>query len=268
MLRILLILTFLLFGPQPDMSLSPDKDFRDVGTARKMSGKTYVLVLFVSEKGQNGWTKADTRPVMDKIHKATNWISKKSKLYGVKNEFKVYSLGSKEQIKLKRIPQGPSQRNGTSDILREAMIAAGYDDGFDFFAYAKEKTSCDNCLVLIVSNTKGKSFATPESRETYTKNVRTGCAPHQLESCLIFSKYNDGRNIAAPTIAHEILHLFGATDLYDSNASRDKQMGQHFPNSIMRRINYTFDKLELDPLTAYLIGLSNTYKDWYRKFVE
>jgi len=268
MLRTLLILTFLLFRPQPDMTVSPDKDFRDIGSARKLSGKTYVLVLFVSEKGQKEWSKAETRPVMEKIHKATGWISKKSKLYGVKNEFKVYSLGSKEPIKLKNIPQGPGPKAGSSDILRVAMQSAGFEDGFDFFGYAKEKTSCDNCLVLIVSNTKGRSYATPESREAYMKNIKTGCAPHQLESCLIFSKYSDGRNIAAPTIAHEILHLFGATDLYDNNTQKNELMGKHFPNSIMRRINYTFDKLELDPLTAYLTGLTDTCKEWYMKFVK
>ena len=271
MITLFIILTTLLnLAPQQDMTLDPSNDFRGIGSAKTLSGKTYVLVLFVSQEGKSEWGKTEKTALMKKVKQATGWISDKTRKFGKNNTFSVYSLGKKNDIKLKYIPQGPYERFNSNDVIRQAMIAAGYESTFDFFEYAQQKTSCNNCVVLVISNTKGRSYALPQSRDMYSRNIGSGCKPNQLEGCVLYSKYDNGQNIATPTIAHEILHLFGANDLYGfkGDKQKDEKAAKHFPNSIMRRVNYSFDKLNIDPVTAYLTGLSDSLNEWYRQFTE
>ena len=261
--------TLLNITPQQNITIDPSNDFRNLGTAKTLSGKTYVLVLFVSQQGQSEWDKTEKTAIMKKVTQATHWISNKTKKFGKNNHFVVYSLGKKNDIKLRYIPRGPYEKLYSNDVIHQAMTAAGYEPGFDFFDYTRQKTSCDNCVVLVISNTNGLSYALPQSREMYTKNIGSGCKPHQLEGCVLYKRYNNDQNIASPTIAHEILHLFGAKDLYGfkGDKQKDDKAAKHFPNSIMRRVNYTFDKLEIDPVTAYLTGLNDNLNEWYWQFI-
>lgn len=271
MAKLILILSLLFPAfTQPASVITQDKDFRQTGSAKTLSGKTYVLVIFVSQEGQQEWSVSDKTTVIKKIHKATRWIREKSSAFGYKIEFLVFSLGKKNDIKLKYIPKGPYEKLYSSDVIRQAMTASGYEDGFDLSEYARQNAACDNCIVLVASNAKGRSYALPQSREMYSRNIKSGCKPHQIEGCVLYNKYNSGLNIAAPTITHEILHLFGAVDLYYSKDDRQKNelAAKHFPNSIMRRVNYTFDKLEIDPITAYLTGLTNRCQDWYTQLIN
>lgn len=261
----IILTTLLNLAPQQDTALDPSNDFRGMGSAKTLSGKTYVLVLFVSQEGKSKWDKAEKTAIMKKVKQATSWISDKTKKFGKSNSFSVYSLGKKNDIRLKYIPAGPYERLNSNDVIGQAMIAAGYINNAEFLDYVQQKGSYNNCLTLVFSNTQGRSYALPLSRASYQSNIKSGCTPHQLEGCVIFNRYTDGRNIAAPTIAHEILHLFGAIDLYDTkgNKQKDETLKKHFPNSIMRRVNYTFNNLEIDPFTAYQTGLTDNYKEWY-----
>jgi len=264
MITLFIILTTLLnLAPQQNLALDPNNDFRGIGSAKTLSGKTYVLVLFVSQEGKKEWGKTEKSAIMKKVKQATGWISDKTKKFGKSNSFSVYSLGKKNDIKLRYIPSGPYERLYSNDVINQAMIAAGYVNNAEFLDYVQQKAAYDNCLVLVFSNTQGLSYALPLSRISYQNNIKSGCPPNQLEGCVVFNKYTDGRNIAAPTIAHEILHLFGAIDLYDTkgNKQRDETLKKHFPNSIMRRVNYTFNNLEIDPFTAYQTGLTDNYKE-------
>jgi hypothetical protein len=70
-------------------------------------------------------------------------------------------------------------------------------------------------------------------------------------------------------IAHEVLHLYGAWDLYNSYvqthdvASKAQQL---FPNDIMLRTSYNLAELQVDALTAWRIGWSDKKESWYEWF--
>ena len=70
-------------------------------------------------------------------------------------------------------------------------------------------------------------------------------------------------------IAHEMLHLFGAWDLYELNnndQARAIKTSEMFPNSIMRTTSNDIWELQIDEITAWLVGLKDQGKDWYRWF--
>ena len=60
----------------------------------------------------------------------------------------------------------------------------------------------------------------------------------------------------AGTYAHELLHLFGADDLYDNFISPDaaEALEHFYPNAIMSVVGNDMEMFGICPYTAYLIG--------------
>ncbi len=65
-----------------------------------------------------------------------------------------------------------------------------------------------------------------------------------------------------------MLHLFGAWDLYedDDNHTRARKTVVMFPNSIMLHSHCDIWELQIDEINAWLVGLKEQGKDWYRWF--
>ena len=89
-----------------------------------------------------------------------------------------------------------------------------------------------------------------------------------MEGIMIYDHSEDGETPSSG-IAHEILHLFGAWDLYE-NYMQSKAIEELalylFPNSIMLRISQNINELIIDPVTAWLIGWNKNPESWYEAF--
>ena len=91
------------------------------------------------------------------------------------------------------------------------------------------------------------------------------------ERMICFTRYPDGRTTAAATYAHEILHLFGAGDLYfpyDRVARRKEMARRAFPDDVMRRVDYDIATLSVGPFTAFRVGWLDELKPEYRVFED
>lgn len=135
----------------------------------------------------------------------------------------------------------------------------GYRSPNDFHRWVKNNTNCSNFVVVIYVNQNGTSYA------TWLNENR-----HSVESCIVYARNKFGRkDINSAVIAHEILHLFGAWDLYQSRDAQSKRKARKaaklLPNSIMARTD-NISKLKIDELTAWLIGISDHCKRWYRRY--
>jgi hypothetical protein len=71
--------------------------------------------------------------------------------------------------------------------------------------------------------------------------------------------------------AHEILHGFGAGELYfpyDKSDSRRRLAGKIFPWDVMYRVEYKLRGLEIGAYTAYRLGWLDTLEDEHRVFED
>jgi hypothetical protein len=86
---------------------------------------------------------------------------------------------------------------------------------------------------------------------------------------VLYEKYNTNGKLSLSSIAHEILHLYGAWDLNKNFRTKRKQRTKGkkiFPNSIMLKTSYNINELTIDSLSAWLIGWNQNPKDWYETF--
>ena len=112
-------------------------------------------------------------------------------------------------------------------------------------------------MVLILANKAGNGYAIQYSYEM-DKNL------YFLERTILYQKYLNDSELASSSIAHEILHLFGAWDLYETfeqTKDREVKARELFPDDIMLQTSYNINELNIDKLTAWLTGLSSFHED-------
>ncbi|MEI6854195.1 MAG: hypothetical protein WCL06_15210, partial [Bacteroidota bacterium] len=88
--------------------------------------------------------------------------------------------------------------------------------------------------------------------------------PGDVEYCIVSYKY-------PVVIAHEFLHLYGASDLYRQlyQKQRNKHMAlKYFPNDIMLKTeDRTLSDVSIGSLEKYLIGWTDTIEPKYEKLL-
>lgn len=237
---------------------------KNIGSARVLEGKVYVLSVFVAPYS-NPWTPSEIEYHKQKVFEAQRWLKMQALRYGKHLEFENSAFGSDGSFLDDEIPESCDSSNAYT-YPSKVLLKVGFPSKIAFINWVKTHTDCDQCLAIIFTNTKGRSYASPVTKEIYNYNPEQ----YNLECCLLYRYYTDSEietNTAA--IAHEILHLFGAWDLYeldDSDHDRAIKTELMFPNSIMLHTWRDIWETQIDEINAWLVGLKEEGKDWYRWF--
>ena len=229
------------------------------GSARALKGKVYVLTVFVSS---GRWTKEEKTGEYSKIYEAQEWLASQARRFNRTVSFEGGTYGLEEPLSLDDLPIGAATGNEPTDLVGRVLRKIGYASPLQFHDWVKANTSCDQALVLILSDQKGIGYAMNYidgvDKETYF-----------LEGCILYRYYPDGRPMASSSIAHEFLHLFGAWDLYETfQQPRDRadKAAELFPDDVMHRTSYDIGELEIGRLTAWLVGLTAATEPWFEWF--
>lgn len=235
------------------------QDKKNQGSAKILSGNTYVLLIYT---GAGRWEKKKYDEFFIKVLEAQRWLTQQAKRYGKSLSFVNGCFGNPNPIDFD-IASGTGSGNESVDYVWELMKKIGYQRPLDFAKWAKEKADCDNALVMVVVDQAGRDYAisydTTNDKEKY-----------YLEGAVLYTRYLDGREICSASIAHEICHLFGAVDLYQTfkqTKENEALARKLYPNDIMLRTSYNINELVIDEMTAWFVGLSHNEKKWFRDFI-
>ena len=135
-------------------------------------------------------------------------------------------------------------------VWTERLIqSTGAADGNGLVADLKRRHRADAVLLAIHVN---------KAAASYNLTFYDGVSPvYAAERIVCFSRYPDQTPICAASYAHEILHSFGAGELYfpfDRTDERAKRAKKRFPNDVMFRVDRNLAALDVGPFTAYRIG--------------
>ena len=136
----------------------------------------------------------------------------------------------------------------------EAYYGPSYRNTIEKMA---KKHNCDNYLVMICNNRHRCSGAYKDDEKLHRNN-----GFDYLEGCII--NVNGQGNLSS-IVAHEILHTFGAWDLYKKElyVGEGTTYQDRLYNSIMNDTYQSLSEAEIDPITAYLIGFTDHKDDWF-----
>lgn len=235
-----------------------------LGSCGELEGTTLVVSIYMDDS--NGSWSGETS-VIDDGYKylgiATDWISKSAAKYGCNAKF-IYDWNANSDLYYEgsvNIDMADVDNNG-DNIDNTAWKFV--DQNIDADALL-QKYNANNIAYLFFVNT-------PESNNTTscTRNYYEGMQ-FPYEMCYIYM-FCDGEEETPAAIAHEILHTFGAPDLYAADEYGDNYgVSQELVNELERTksndIMYTtydaksetpyYDKITNDftDVDAYYVGL-------------
>ena len=240
------------------------------GTARELEGNIAVVSAFVStpdcqwdfdelfytEAFQAYWVGLET---------AVKFIEEKSNEYGHSPHF-IYDWNEHPEL----IYKGDVDTD-PMDMMSTMSAADQYIDSSIYTADILESTGADQIIYMLVYNTPAYNHTT-----SYTKIVLGMDEEYPYEMCNMLMNVNDRENTLPSTIAHEMLHTFGAPDLYTTGGISSyfgitqefiDHLAQNNVNDIMRvDADFDPDKGEADyesvwqdmtEITAYYLGLTD-----------
>lgn len=245
--------------------MNPERDYRNIGSCPSLTGNIAVFQCFVTKRN-SCWTNTAKESMRRKINEAEDWLQSECSRYGHQVCFKNFSF---EDQLFDLLPIGPDSPNAIS-FAPNVVKAIGYNDSDCNETLMRQAANfqCDKLLFIIIVNEKGRNFANPYSKILKDYKV----SKYYIESCVLFKEYLTlDSEIYSSSIAHEILHVCGAWDLYADKLSGQsdniaKKVNELLPKSIMTNVPYNINDAKIDELTAWLVGINANPKYWYESF--
>ena len=136
-------------------------------------------------------------------------------------------------------------------------------NGNDAVEHIKKEFKGNQVVIIFHVNKKGTSY-----NLTYSEGINP---IYYAERVVMFYKYENGVPTYAASYAHEILHSFGAGELYfpyDSSEERREIAKRYFPNDVMFRVDYKINNRTIGEYTAYRIGWLQVLNQNYQVFED
>lgn len=221
------------------------------GSAKKLTGDCLVINIFLDDM-VSSWDSAEVESTLGYIKDAATFLENEASRYGADLALHYTDAASSVYIKT-------SKNISTSgdDLLWIELLFADTTyrtlEGCARAYFTLE--DYDNWCVLIHLSKSGRSYAIPCNSNYYDHEI------YYSERAVMFYSTDTSRPYysVAANYAHELLHLFGAHDLYkDFVTGESALLVEHFfPNEIMFNIYDDIGMQAVSPYTAYRVGWSN-----------
>lgn len=200
---------------------------KNLGSCKELVGDTYLVLCFVSTP-EHPWTESKKKEVNQVSRSSIGYMKTEAQKYGVELNMKFGGLDFEVPYEFTK------DRKWYNYILEHYYHTSTIVDVYNSY---KKSLNSVNTPMIFLFNSYDRSF---------TYSCKKNFPNWNEEFCVIFcdTKMHDNY------LTHEVMHLFGAIDLYDYNNEGIKSLAlKYFPESDMLRVSHYIDEL-----TAYLIG--------------
>lgn len=224
-----------------------------LGSAGVLEGKSVLISIFIRDK-ETKWTKKEKKETNRRVKAAAAYLSRQAKRYGKKAQLIVDTQKNK---KISYTFETEMKVTDRTHIKLNHKIQKFISESINLDEVRK-KYKTDSIGFLLHINKAGVSYTLPHCVEEEDRDF--------FECASLFS--SDGyQETGAATYAHEILHMFGAPDLYEKSlpdgitTSFVRYIEKNYPNEIMyttytkkgKQLKYGV-KNKLSRVTAYFLG--------------
>ncbi len=228
----------------------------NLGACKNLSGDVAVI-LFYMEDSQDNWSETQAEHfTATQIKPALAFLENEANKRGINLKLSIKETHLNVFYNENVIRSVKETGLATADVLWIAANGIGYTSDNRMIESKKSQYGTDEVICLTVFNKDGTSYAL---------NPKRGTSVNAAEHCIVFAyDYNSDRSepegAQASVIAHEILHLYGAEDFYDT-ASRKALASKYYPFDIMLGAEYNINLNNVGDATAFYIGWTNNVPD-------
>lgn len=229
------------------------------GSAKYLDGNSLLISIFLEDDNSH-WTNEDKNLVRENTKIACDYLKMQGKRYG-KEVNLIYDTSIYDDLEY-HMNYDESQYTGSKSsddkYIRETLINDYINNEIDTKSLMEKYGVNSIGYMVFVDDETDKCYAYPYY--SYEDEY------YYPEFCVINLRWTGGYNVEPSTYAHEILHLFGARDLYhttkytgiykdfvlyvDENFSSDIMLGSYSDELYSE----TVINSEISKLTAYFIG--------------
>lgn len=194
------------------------------GNNKKLLGNILIVCIYIDDS-ESSWNDSDKKFLREKVNQSILILKRNALIYQIELNIQTKFYNSKTSIKTH------FQNNDFSKSIHNHK-----KEYYKWINNLKKEYQVNEVILMFCVNKPGISYA----------QMNTFHSPFVFEYCMIFIKKI---NHIEYTIIHELLHLYGAEDLYVIEDAK-KIAEIYFPKSIM--LSTIND--QIDELSAYLIG--------------
>ena len=230
------------------------------GSTGDLVGTVFPLIFWVSPRGAS-WSPLDKSCAERNLRQGHQWLELQAKRWG--NSVRILpgrSLGRERDIQLPRVPGGYGSQEEALEWMRDLTSYCGLGTpGQLYDRILRQYPSCDRVHATVMVNRAGRSYALCSPGDP--------CADSMLAAAINYRPTVSG-TISWRTIAHEVLHLYGAWDLYPTDCVSTEQADHArriFPRDIMGSVPLGVSPV-VGGLTAWRVGWSAQAQPWFAFF--
>ncbi len=209
-----------------------------------LTNKVHILSFFIDTK-HDSWEEEEIDYYYKELINSQEWLSTEASYWDKDLEFdnEYFFMDNKSVVYLEEVPRRTSPKRTIKKIMNEI----NYDDFDQFLDENRFDLSEEKLKVVIFVKSNNRSHA------------YNYWSVKDMDLAVIYCKSTYGMLTNQYVISHEMLHQFGAWDLYyEKGKSQTEESGkkalEEYPNSIMINTWNNQESLEIDEVTAARIG--------------
>lgn len=214
-------------------------------------GEVFILSLFIDTE-TDYWTDEEQAHYLEELHKSQTWLRDQAWRYEQDLTFNNdYFLRNNEIVYIEE-----ASRSNSYQLLGKVMKEMNYEDIDEFMEYNNFDFTKQKLKVVFFVKSNSRSHA-----YNFWSNS-------QVDVAVVYCRSTVGMQTDHKVISHEILHQFGAWDLYFGESQSEEkaaQLKELYPQSIMIS-TWRNREPEVDELTAWRVGWNTTFKPLYNEF--
>ena len=227
----------------------------ELGINVYLQGNVQVHVFFMEDE-ESRWDEESIEDFTKKqLSLGLDFLEMEARKYGKSLNFSVKryatALDAGLNVKYNGIIKKGEDDSHTLDLHRCAARILGYENEAKLFDDLYRKNDYQEVILLFAVNKDGVSYA----------NQQAGGSIYYatVEFATVFTNYLgkdfgfDEITYTAAAVAHEILHLYGAEDLYEPD-ERKQMIKDVYPDDIMLMDYHNIEEMNVGEYVAYAVG--------------
>lgn len=229
---------------------------RNGGVCKNLTQDAKVLLVFVNDN-ESSWTRNEiNRFISDLVDPALEYIEYHAGQYGYSISLEDCSYyDNAGNIRALQFDGTISDGNDPlvsiliPDMLRLVRETYGFSNDTEIVEDVRAYSGTEQVAVVFCLDKPGRSFSNAQGTGTET-----------VESSMLYTSYK-GADSRASVFAHELMHLFGAEDMYGEDGKRENRYAMAkamHPNELFCGEQWNLYDNTISSFTAYAVGWLDT----------
>ncbi len=244
-----------------------ERRYYGTGNCETLSGNFTVALFFVGDD-ESDWSEDEVEEYTEAtVLPALEFVKKQADSWGVEVDFSVWRFASCFDPELDLQYDGvvyhsDSEGGSSEDVMERMSESFGYEYELGLYRALEASRQDFGVIPFFILDKTGRSCA-------FTYASVSGV--YGSEYALLFSERTDGRDPTPATFAHELLHLFGAEDMYIPN-ERAALARRLYSEDIMYMKTTDIKRMNVGEFTAYALGWTDKApqvcqnEQWYENY--